>query len=53
MTFVGTDPRYMGRGAASMLTKWGIKRADSAGLPVYLEATLEAVSMYRKLGFQR
>ena len=34
-----------------MLTEWGLTRARQANLPVYLESTLAATSLYRKLGF--
>ena len=51
MTFVGTDPKYQGRGAATMLTKWGLERAERDRVPVYLESTLNAVSLYERLGF--
>lgn len=50
---MGTDPEYAGRGAATLLTRWGVERAACVKLPVYLEATMEAVPMYRKLGFAR
>ncbi|EKD12040.1 uncharacterized protein L3040_003181 [Drepanopeziza brunnea f. sp. 'multigermtubi'] len=51
MNFVGTDPRYQGRGAGTMLTKWGLSAAEKDGLPVYLESTVAASSLYRRLGF--
>lgn len=50
MTFVGTDPSHRGKGAATRLTEWGLERAEKEDLPVYLEATAEAVSLYQKLG---
>lgn len=53
MTFVGTDPKYQGQGAATMLIRWGLERAEKEGVPVYLESTLNAVSLYEKLGFVR
>lgn len=51
LTFVGTDPRHRGRGAGSMLTKWGLSAAEKVGKPVYLESTITACSLYRRLGF--
>jgi GNAT superfamily N-acetyltransferase len=48
---VCTDPRWRGRGAASSLTRLVQEKADSDGLPVYLESTMNAVELYRGLGF--
>ena len=53
MTFVGTDPNHQGRGAATILTKWGLDRAEKDRIPVYLESTMNAVALYQKLGFVR
>lgn len=51
MTFVGTLPEHQGRGAATILTNWGLERAKKDNLPVYLESTVAASSLYRRLGF--
>lgn len=50
---MGTDPVHQGRGAAKMLTRWGLERAVKEGLPVYLESTINAIPLYVKLGFVR
>lgn len=33
------------------MTEWGLSKAEKENIPVYLESTLNAVSLYRKLGF--
>ncbi|KAL2067337.1 hypothetical protein VTL71DRAFT_1762 [Oculimacula yallundae] len=51
LTFVGTLPKHQGRGAGTMLNKWGLQKARDDNLPVYLESTIAASSLYRRLGF--
>ncbi|PMD48374.1 amidase signature enzyme [Hyaloscypha variabilis F] len=52
LTFVATHPRFQGRGAGTLLTEWGLERARQEGnIPVYLESTIAASSLYRRLGF--
>ena len=34
-----------------MLTKWGLARARSENIPVYLDSTVPASRIYLKLGF--
>ncbi|TVY48582.1 Allophanate hydrolase [Lachnellula occidentalis] len=51
LTFVGTHPDFQGKGAATLLTKWGLERAKKDNVPVYLESTISASSLYRRLGF--
>ncbi|KAI1342504.1 putative GNAT family acetyltransferase [Xylariaceae sp. FL0016] len=51
LTFMGTDPAYRGRGAASVMIHWGIDRCDQERALAYLESTVEAASLYKKLGF--
>ncbi|KAJ5532622.1 hypothetical protein N7494_009174 [Penicillium frequentans] len=45
------DPAYRGRGAAAMLIQWGCELADQEGVPVYLDAHIDAAPMYRRFGF--
>ncbi|KAF2268897.1 putative GNAT family acetyltransferase [Lojkania enalia] len=52
LSFVGTDPVYTRRGAASLLVQWGIAQCQQHGKPGYLESTLEAVRLYEKHGFE-
>ncbi|KAI1803363.1 acyl-CoA N-acyltransferase [Daldinia bambusicola] len=47
-----TDPKHWGRGAGSMLTKWCLEEAKRLGLPIYLESSLAAHSLYQKHGFR-
>ncbi|KAI1205193.1 putative GNAT family acetyltransferase [Annulohypoxylon truncatum] len=51
LSFIGTDPSYERRGAATMMIQWGIDQCKKHGVPAYLESTLEAAPLYRKLGF--
>lgn len=51
LTFVCTDPSWQGRGAGSCLTQKVLELARGSGLPVYLESTVNAIEMYKKLGF--
>ncbi|KAG4435026.1 hypothetical protein IFR05_009482 [Cadophora sp. M221] len=51
LTFVGTLPEHQGRGVGSMLSKWGVQKAKEDNLPVYLESTIPASALYRRLGF--
>lgn len=52
MSFVCVDPAFWGHGAGSLLMREVMAKAAAEGLPVYLEATEEAVGMYRRLGFE-
>ncbi|PQE31025.1 allophanate hydrolase protein [Rutstroemia sp. NJR-2017a WRK4] len=51
MTFVGTRAEHRGRGAATLLVNWGLSKAREENLPLYLESTVPASRLYRKLGF--
>ncbi|KAK6958487.1 hypothetical protein Daesc_001288 [Daldinia eschscholtzii] len=51
LTFMGTDPAYQGRGAASMMVRWGMEQSRIDLAPAYLESTIEAATFYKKLGF--
>ncbi|PSS07118.1 hypothetical protein M430DRAFT_71885, partial [Amorphotheca resinae ATCC 22711] len=51
LTYVGTLPDYRGRGVGTMLTEWGLERARADRIPIYLDSTLSASSLYRRLGF--
>ena len=52
MTYLCTDPKFNGRGAASTLLRRVQAEACKENAPVILEATMNAVSFYQKLGFQ-
>ena len=51
LSSVQTHPSHQGRGAASMLMKWGVERADADGLPCYVNAEEAAYALYRRFGF--
>jgi GNAT superfamily N-acetyltransferase len=49
---VGVRPAKQGRGVGSMLMQRTLERADSAGLPTYIEASSErSAALYERLGF--
>lgn len=49
---VATRPEYRGRGAAGMLLRWGLQKADAEGVETYLEASPEGKPIYEHLGFR-
>lgn len=46
-----TDPKYQRRGAASILMKQGLGKADELGLLSYLESSPDSPHFYQKHGF--
>ncbi|KAK3692818.1 hypothetical protein B0T22DRAFT_495841 [Podospora appendiculata] len=52
LALVCTDPAYQGQGAGMLLTRRVLGMAAAEGLPVYLESTIMAVSLYERLGFK-
>ncbi len=48
---MSTHPSHQGRGAGSMLVKWGTDIADSMGVRCYIEGTVLAKPLYEKHGF--
>ncbi|KAF2728746.1 hypothetical protein EJ04DRAFT_581129 [Polyplosphaeria fusca] len=49
---LATLPEHRRRGAAKILINWGLDKADTADLPLYLTATEEAKPLYEKCGFK-
>lgn len=49
---IATAPEFQGQGAGSALIRWGLARADAEGLDAYLESSPDALSLYRKHGFE-
>jgi GNAT superfamily N-acetyltransferase len=50
---IGVRPALQGQGLGSALMQPTLQRADSAGLPAYLEATTErSAALYERLGFR-
>jgi GNAT superfamily N-acetyltransferase len=47
-----TDPKHQGRGAGSLLIKWGVRLADELKINAYLESSPMAHRLYAKHGFQ-
>jgi len=52
LSFVCTDPEYQGLGAGYQLTRRVLDMAAADKLPVYLESTEIAISMYQRFGFR-
>ncbi|KKZ62800.1 hypothetical protein EMCG_02843 [[Emmonsia] crescens] len=52
LSFIGTYPKHEGRGAGSMLIRWGLERSASENVPIQLESTMVAWPLYKKLGFE-
>ncbi|POR34406.1 Uncharacterized protein TPAR_05366 [Tolypocladium paradoxum] len=52
VTFLCTDPNWGGRGAASKLLRRVQELAAADGMAMMLEATMEGVPLYHKLGFE-
>ena len=51
LEIVATHPDYQGKGIGTQLIRWGLEQADTQGVEAYLEASPDAVALYRKLGF--
>lgn len=49
---LATHPDHHKRGAATMLLKWGLERADELGLDMYLDTSRVARPIYEKYGFE-
>ncbi|KAI1871738.1 hypothetical protein JX265_005724 [Neoarthrinium moseri] len=53
LEFLGVDAEYQNRGLGFALVDWGCREADSAGLEVYLDATIRGLPFYKKnFGFE-
>jgi len=46
-----THPEHRGKGAASLVMKWGLEHADRLGLESFIEATDMGKPVYEKFGF--
>ncbi|MFF4776010.1 GNAT family N-acetyltransferase [Microtetraspora fusca] len=50
---VGVDPDHQGKGLGRAVIEPGIRAAEEAGVPAFLETSTEAnVAFYRRLGFE-
>jgi ribosomal protein S18 acetylase RimI-like enzyme len=52
LSYIGTDPNYERRGAASILVNWGLEHGKHENVPIALESTKNAWPFYEKLGFR-
>lgn len=46
-------PEYQRKGVGKLLTEYGIRVAEQAELPIYVESSKEGLGLYEKLGFRR
>ncbi|KAJ5198503.1 Acyl-CoA N-acyltransferase, partial [Penicillium cinerascens] len=51
LDMLGTHPDYRGRGAGSMLIKYGCELADKNGAGAYVDASKAGAPLYAKFGF--
>lgn len=51
LEFIQTDKEYKGRGAASLMMRYGCDMADNDGLEAYVDASMEGYPVYLKYGF--
>lgn len=51
LELLGTRPEFQGKGAAGMLMRWGLERADEEGVEAYLEASPDGKPIYEHFGF--
>lgn len=52
LELLATDPKYQGKGAGSLLLRYGCERADNDSVEAYLDASPESVHLYEKIGFE-
>ena len=52
LSFIGTDPLHVRRGAGSLMLQWAKEQCNIEGTLAYLESTVEAASFYEKNGFR-
>jgi ribosomal protein S18 acetylase RimI-like enzyme len=52
LEFVATRPEEQGKGAAGMLLRWGMQKADEQGTETYLEASPDGKPIYEHYGFK-
>ncbi|ORX37836.1 acyl-CoA N-acyltransferase [Kockovaella imperatae] len=52
LELIAVHPDYQGRGAGSLMMRYGTERADSDHTEAFLEASPDAVALYEKFGFR-
>lgn len=51
LNIIYTHPDYRRQGIADIILKWGIEKAESMGVEMWLDATVYGVPVYQKHGF--
>ncbi|MCJ1313867.1 hypothetical protein MMC25_007547 [Agyrium rufum] len=52
LELMATHPNHRRQGAADLLMKWGLKKADEIGVDILLEASEMGKPLYEKYGFE-
>ncbi|RAL03880.1 GNAT family N-acetyltransferase [Aspergillus ibericus CBS 121593] len=52
LDMLGTLPEYNGQGIGSRLLRWGLERADAAGVETFLSSTPQGRGLYERYGFR-
>ncbi|KAI9737631.1 MAG: hypothetical protein M1818_005635 [Claussenomyces sp. TS43310] len=51
LNIIFTHPDYRRKGAADLIMEWGIQKAESMGVEMWLDATIYGIPLYKKYGF--
>ncbi|PWY94580.1 acyl-CoA N-acyltransferase [Aspergillus sclerotioniger CBS 115572] len=52
LDLLGTRPEFNGKGIGSRLLRWGLERADAAGVDTFLSSTPQGRRLYERYGFR-
>ncbi|KAL2005066.1 hypothetical protein VTN00DRAFT_2916 [Thermoascus crustaceus] len=52
LDMLAVHPDYQGKGAGSLIVKWGCDRGDQDGVALYIDATPAGARLYEKFGFE-
>ncbi|PYI11678.1 hypothetical protein BO78DRAFT_303362 [Aspergillus sclerotiicarbonarius CBS 121057] len=52
LDMLGTRPEFNGRGIGSRLLRWGLDRADTAGVETFLASTPQGRGLYERYGLR-
>ncbi|UNI21267.1 hypothetical protein JDV02_007272 [Purpureocillium takamizusanense] len=52
LKFMCVDGAHRRQGVGSAVVRWGMDRCAELGVPAYLEASVEGMELYRRMGFE-
>ena len=52
LDMLGVRKEFQGKGAGTTLLRWGLEKADEAGIEAYLAASPAGTPLYKKHGFE-